>query len=150
MKWHRAFLLLWLGSALVLQAAAARIFKVLPHYLDAAGRHTLSPSLYERDAYQAQLRANPARRSALRFDIHWKAPAGKDFTLRLEARGGRASAEPRQITLETTVRRKGWFGKWNALTLEGQAYQDFGELISWRATLWDGGQLMAEQTSFLW
>ena len=33
--------------------AASKISKVLPHLLDKQGRHTLSPSLLERDAYQA-------------------------------------------------------------------------------------------------
>ena len=56
-------------------AAEGRIVKVLPHYLDAKGRHTLAPSLYERDAYQAHLRKNPDLCKALRFDIHWKTPS---------------------------------------------------------------------------
>ena len=39
--------------------AEAKISKVLPHWLDKKGRHTLSPSLFERDAYQAQLPRQP-------------------------------------------------------------------------------------------
>ena len=46
---------------------------MLPHYLDKEGRHTLSPSLYERDAYQAILRQNPEKRGGMRFDVQWKA-----------------------------------------------------------------------------
>ena len=51
------------------QAAEGKIIKVLPHLLDKKGRHTLSPSLYERDAYQAKLRTHPEDISALRFDV---------------------------------------------------------------------------------
>ena len=39
------------------EAATGRVLKVLPFYLDAQGRDALSPSLFDRDAYQAQLRA---------------------------------------------------------------------------------------------
>ena len=40
-------------------AATGRVLKVLPHLLDTNGLHTLKPSLYERDAYQAYLRKHP-------------------------------------------------------------------------------------------
>ena len=50
-----------LASVEASSARVARITKVLPHLLDDKGRHTLSPSLYERDAYQAELRKNPDR-----------------------------------------------------------------------------------------
>ena len=53
-------------------ADGARVVKVLPHFLDLQGRHTLSPSLFERDAYQALLRKNPGQRSAVRFDVQCK------------------------------------------------------------------------------
>ena len=52
-------------------SAASRISKVLPHLLDKQGLHTLSPSLLERDAYQAQLRSNPDQCSGIRFDVKW-------------------------------------------------------------------------------
>jgi hypothetical protein len=29
-------------------------------------------------------------------------------------------------------------------------YRQFGELIAWRATLWDDDKLLSEQKSFLW
>ena len=69
------FVLVALTCAVTLPAVAAtgRVIKVLPHFLDLKGRHSLSPSLYDRDAYQAQLRQHPEQRSALRFDVHWKA-----------------------------------------------------------------------------
>ena len=63
--------LLVLGLAVTTAQANPKISKVLPHWLDKQGRHTLSPSLFERDAYQAQLRANPDQRSGIRFDVKW-------------------------------------------------------------------------------
>ena len=69
MRWLKLLPLLIFFSGLTpeSEAASAKIIKVLPHLLDRDGRHTLSPSLYERDAYQAILRAHPIQRSALRF-----------------------------------------------------------------------------------
>ena len=52
--------------------ATGRVIKVLPHFLDLQGRAALSPSLYDRDAYQAVLRDHPEKRSGLRFDMQWK------------------------------------------------------------------------------
>src|SRR5687768_7947766 len=67
----------------------ARISKVLPHFLDRDGKHTLWPSLYERDAYQAHLRKTPEERSGLRLDILWKAKkvSSAKLVLRAELRG---------------------------------------------------------------
>src|SRR2546425_9231499 len=91
MRWHKCFLLLlalWCSVASAV-AAPAKVIKVLPHYLDREGRHALSPSLYDRDAYQAVLRRNPEQRSAIRFDIQWRARAASsdNLKLRLELRG---------------------------------------------------------------
>jgi hypothetical protein len=133
-----------------LQAAEGKIFKVLPHFLDKKGRHTLYPSLYERDAYQAFLRRNSEERTAIRFDIDWKAkrPSGQ-LKLRLQARGISGSTV-RDEVLESSVDRTGWFSRWTPLTLTGDAFAKFGDLVAWRATLWDGEHLIAEQKSFLW
>lgn len=141
---------LLLCSSLCLEAGSARILKVLPHYLDEEGRHSLSPSLYERDAYQAFLRANPDKRSALRFDINWKARNAKNapLVLRLELRSGsRDLLHP--LVLEKPV-KPGFFRRWSSLKLDGEDYTTFGQLIAWRATLWEGTELRAEQKSFLW
>jgi hypothetical protein len=137
------------GLAFNADAAAARIIKVLPHLLDHEGRHTLSPSLYERDAYQAVLRKNPAQCSGLRFDVQWKAKSasGTPLKLRLEIRG---NTEARIIVLERPVPPNHWYNRWSSLTLEGESYQKAGEVLAWRATLWDGDKLLAEQKSFLW
>jgi hypothetical protein len=128
----------------------SQVKKVLPHYLDLDGAQSLSPSLYERDAYQAILRRNPEMRSALRFDVHWKGPrrAGP-LLIRVECRGSE-SDPARPVVLESSVAPPRFFGKWTSLTLEGEPYQQFGELIAWRVSLWDGDRLISEQRSFLW
>src|SRR5690349_16168465 len=113
-------LFLWLGSSLCLQAASAKVLKVLPHYLDLDGRESLSPSLYERDAYQFFLRNHPDKRSALRFDINWKATRqGREpITLRLEVRSS-GQDQGRALVLERPVRPHRFFSVWSSLRLEG-------------------------------
>jgi len=44
----------------------------------------------------------------------------------------------------------GRFRSWTALPLAGNDYQRFGRVVAWRATLWNGDQLLSEQKSFLW
>lgn len=131
-------------------AAAAKVIKVLPHYLDSKGRHTLSPSLYERDAYQAYLRNNPGKRSSLRYDVQVKHRQTAEAVLRLELRGGFQGKAVRQLRLERTIGRTGWLGSWIAFTLSTEQYRDLGEITAWRVTLWDGSELLSEQRSFLW
>ncbi len=132
-------------------AATGRVNKVLPLFLDLKGRHTLSPSLYDRDAYQAQLRANPDQRSGLRFDIYWRARAvpGTKVKLRAELRGTAKGEIPSQHKLETEIKASAT-SRWTSLSLEGEDYRKFGEVTAWRVTLWDGEQLIGEQKSFLW
>src|SRR5690348_10649157 len=90
---RRPFLILSLlyltAMALPAPAADGRVIKVLPHFLDLDGKHTLSPSLYGRDAYQYFLRQHPEKRSGVRFDIQWKATgtAAEPMKLRIELRG---------------------------------------------------------------
>lgn len=130
-------------------AAAAKIKKVLTFYLDKQGRQSLSPSLYERDAYQAELRSDAAKRSGLRFDVQWNANTSVPLTLRVEMRGAKGMQNT-TATLEATVRKRGLFSRWTRLALTGEEYQKFGELVAWRATLWQGSILVGEQKSFLW
>jgi hypothetical protein len=131
-------------------AASGKIYKVLPHLIDREGKHALSPSLYERDAYQARLRANPQLRRGLRFDVYWKAKDIKTDALRIrvEMRGGKEK-EPTTFVAETTVKPH-WWRKWSSVTIQGNDYTTFGDLLAWRATLWEGDQILAEQKSFLW
>lgn len=141
--------LLLASTAMLAHAGGGKVLKVLPHFLDRDGRHALSPSLFERDAYQAHLRKNPEEITALRFDVNWSA-GGKPANLRLrvEARGGKAAVQPKVI--ETTV-KPGWSSStWAALTLDKEAYQQLGGVVAWRVTLWDGETMLAEQKSFLW
>lgn len=132
-------------------AATGRVVKVLPHFLDLQGRHSLSPSLYDRDAYQAQLRKYPAQRSGLRFDIQWRARGAKDkLKLRVELRGAAKGDLPRATLIESALEPGRKTSGWAAIKLAGEEYQNFGEVTAWRATLWDGDQLVGEEKSFLW
>ena len=140
--------LLVLAFALAANAQSEKIMKVLPHFLDAKGRASLTPSLFDRDAYQLVLRESPAKRSGLRFDVQWKASYFHALKLRVETRSG-AGREPKTSVLEETV-KPGVLSQWTSLTLAGDDYKKFGDLISWRATLLDGTNVLAEQKSFLW
>ncbi|HLZ55201.1 MAG TPA: hypothetical protein VKS19_12030 [Verrucomicrobiae bacterium] len=128
-----------------------RIVKVLPFFLDLKSHEALSPSLYDRDAYQAYLRRHTEQRSAIRFDVLWKiSNAGEaKLKLRVELRGLGADGMPRQATLEQTVPPH-FLRHWDSLTLGGGDYKNFGELVAWRTTLWADNQLLGEQKSFLW
>jgi len=134
------------------EAAPARVMKVLPHFLDTNGVHTLSPSLYERDAYQAYLREHPNKRSGIRFDVHWRNRTGifGKLQLRVELRGIAEANLPRRRVLEQDVEPSGRFGRWTSLILDGEEYRQFGEVTAWRVSLWEDEELLAEQKSFLW
>jgi hypothetical protein len=146
--------LLLLGSlsmAFADEAAAGRVIKVLPLFLDLKGHDALSPSLYDRDAYQVYLRQHPDQRSAIRFDVLWKASNTGNAELKLwvELRGIGQNGLPRQITLDQVV-KPGYFRRWTSVMIGGENYKNFGELVAWRVTLWAGDQLLGEQKSFLW
>ena len=153
MTWLRWLCLgaLLLGLRVDACAAGPRILKVLPQYLDTEGRHALSPSLYERDAYQAVLRKNPARCSGLRFAVQWKArgAATEGMTVRIEMRTGK-KYDAKPLVKEMPAGHKGFFSRWTYVVIDGEAFQEMGELAAWRATLWQNGQQIAEQRSFLW
>jgi len=145
------FLLGSLAAASAADAVTGHVVKVLPLLLDLKGRDAISPSLFDRDAYQAFLRQPTNLVSALRFDVLWSASHADHavLKLRLEARGTGTNSLPLQTTLEQTVTPH-FFRHWTSLTLEGEDYKKFGAVTSWRATLWSGDQLIAEQKSFLW
>ena len=131
--------------------ATGRLIKVLPFFLDQQGREAKSPSLFDRDAYQAYLREHAKEVSALRYDVQWKAggkPAEK-FKLRLELRAVGEASLPKLKTLETEV-TPGTFSQWTNLTLSGEDYKKLGSVVAWRATLWSGDRQLSEQKSFLW
>lgn len=142
---------LLLAMALSASAATGKVVKVLPHFLDLKGRHTLSPSLYDRDAYQAQLRKNPDQCSGVRFDILWRGRAATSqlATLRVELRGTAKGNLPSETKLETQVVITGT-SYWEKLTLDGAKYKEFGEITAWRVTLLINDEVIGEQKSFLW
>jgi hypothetical protein len=148
------FLTLCLLSAATYSAGAAtgRVIKVLPQLLDLDGKQTLSPSLYERDAYQAYLRDHTNRVSGMRFAIQLKA-IGKTpapLKLKIEMRGSARGDLPTKMTLERDVKTGGLFSHWISVPLTGDDYRKFGSLTAWRVSLWDGDKMLGEQHSFLW
>ena len=145
------FLLGSLAASPAADTATGRVIKVLPLFLDSQGRAALTPSLFDRDAYQAYLRQHTNEISAVRFDILWKAAdvGNGRLKLRLDLRGGGTIGLPSAAMLEqafTAVR----FHRWTSLTLDGVDYKNFGSLVAWRATLWSDDRLLDEQKSFLW
>jgi hypothetical protein len=141
-----------LAAAGPVPAAPDGLIKVLPSFLDAKGRNSVSPNLFERDSYQNYLRKNPKLRSGMRFDIQWKrkGPTFDALKLKVEVRGVAEGDLPKQFVLEQKLAPTGWLGRWTAIPFVGQEYKAFREVTSWRVTLWDGDQLLGEQRSFLW
>lgn len=132
--------------------ASARILKVLPHFLDKQGRHTVNPSLFDRDAYQFDLRHSPELRSGMRIDVLWKGLRGTPsavLNLKVEMRGSKAPAQA-PIVLQQRVFASSDFSQWTRIPVVGEQYEGLGELVSWRVSLWRDDELVAEQTSFLW
>lgn len=144
-------LLLFFAVTVSTEAATGKVVKVLPHLLDLQGRHTLSPSLYDRDAYQAELREHPEKCSGIRFDVLWRGRSTmkETATLRVEMRGTAKGNLPSETKLESPVTITGT-SHWAALTLDGAKYKNFGEVTAWRVTLWAGAEMIGEQKSFLW
>src|SRR5258708_3338673 len=153
---RRSFIWLLLGCLFVAVqpagAATGRIIKVLPHFLDLKGRHALSPSLYERDAYQAWLREHPSECSGLRFDVQWtsRRAGNSPLKLRVEVRGVVRQGRPQQAVIEQPLVFKGWLSQWNSFPLTGKEYLSVGEVTAWHVTLWEQDRLLGEQKSFLW
>jgi hypothetical protein len=143
---------LW-SAALSTEAAEGRLLKVLPQLLDLKGRHTTSPSLYDRDAYQAYLRLNPTNISGIRFAVQWKGGSSDaPLKVRVEMEGIVQAKGPSTTkkVLEREVKPGGWFGRWTYIPLTGEDYAKFGSITAWRVTLWEGDRLLSEQKSFLW
>jgi hypothetical protein len=157
-------ILLMLGSLAAARAADApvgHVVKVLPLFLDLQGHDAISPSLYDRDAYQVFLREHTNQVSAIRFDVLWRVTDGRDamrratetgeskLKLRLELRGVGPDNLPRLTTLEQNVAPH-FLRQWTSFPLAGDAYKKFGAVVAWRATLWADGKMLDEQESFLW
>ncbi|HEX4121158.1 MAG TPA: hypothetical protein VH619_11115 [Verrucomicrobiae bacterium] len=148
-RFVRIFAFLSLTPAL--WAGTGQVVKVLPQFLDKKGRTYLSPSLYERDAYQFVLRKSPARQAGLDLTIQWKAKH-VDWTklkLRAELRG-LTDDTIHTITIEEPAKKPRFFGNWSDLKIDGEAFHSFGKLVAWRVTLWEGDHQLGELKSFLW
>jgi hypothetical protein len=151
------FLIGSLGAAVaadtnsVTNSVTGRVIKTLPFLLDKQGQDSTSPSLFDRDAYQAQLRERPKTVSGIRIDVQWKAVKSPDEKLkvRVEARGVAPDGTPTLKVFETEV-AAGKYSRWTKFTLTGDPYTKFGSLVAWRSTLWNGDALLGEQKSFLW
>lgn len=132
-------------------AATGKVLKVLPQFLDLEGRSAISPSLYDRDAYQAILRKTPAKRSGIKFVVQWRAKKydPEKLKVRVEMRGVLKN-NLQTKTIEAPVKKHGWFNTWSTFELTGEDYKAFGDLIAWRVTLWEGDTMLSSQQSFLW
>lgn len=142
----------WLALAASVPAATGRVVKVLPQFLDLKGRNSLTPSLYERDLYQAHLLRYTNECSGMRFNVEWRArgEAAAPLKIQVELRGVAHGDFPKRLVLEKVVQPGGWFTHWAVFNLVGEEYKDFGQVTAWRATLWEGSRQLGEQKSFLW
>jgi hypothetical protein len=140
-----------IAAAQATDAVSGRLLKVLPFLLDQHGRNATSPSLFDRDAYQAYLREHTNQISAVRFDVLWTATKSPDEKIKIavELRGVGTNSVPRLETLETNV-VPGTYRRWTAIPLAGEDFKNFGSVVAWRVRLWNGGQMLGEQKSFLW
>ena len=132
-------------------AVTGEVVKVLPFYVDKQGRITKSPSLFDRDAYQAYLRAHTNQISGIRYDVLWKAgkAEGEKLTVRLDLRGPLEGPLPKTKTLEAEI-APGTSGEWTKINFNGDEYKSFGSIVAWRTTLWSGTNQVSEYKSFLW
>src|SRR5262245_52269591 len=116
-RWQNITAVIVLAFAISASAASAKVIKVLPQFLDLKGRSSISPSLYDRDAYQEHLRISHTNRTALQFNVQWKARGHEVLTLRVEAKGMKGKV-PSSKVLEQTV-KPGAFSKWTGVTIAG-------------------------------
>ena len=134
------------------EPSEVKIVKTLRHLLDKQGRHTISPSLLDRDAYQAFLRDHPENVTGLRFDVQWRREKRDmgNLKLRVEIRHGSGSTienVTQTVAIETPSRRR---SQWQQIAITGDAYRALHEVIAWRVSIWQEGAELASQESFLW
>ena len=151
MRWFNSLVLVLVFAlgTIAGEAASGRIVKVLPHYMDMEGHHALSPSLYERDAYQAKLRKNPDLCSGLRYDVQWKALGTANPRLRLEIRTDKTPANSPKV-FEQPARSRGLFRRWSSVVVQGKDFKELGNIVAWRVLLLQDDRILSEQKSFLW
>lgn len=132
-------------------AGEGSVVKVLPQLLDEQGRTSLSPSLYERDAYQFHLRKDPKLRSGVRLAVQWKARKVDWSKLKLRAEMRfLLNDNIRTMSMEEPAVKHGLFNHWSEFKVEGTDYAAAGQLVAWRVTLWEGERQIGQLESFLW
>jgi hypothetical protein len=135
-----------------MRAAEGSVVKVLPQLLDLQGRNSVSPSLYDRDAYQAYLRTHRKQVSTLRFYVQWKSrvPKTKNLKIRVEMHGAVLDKEATEAVVEKVLTERHRFSHWSTVDLPETVFQDLGQVTAWRVSLWADDQMLSEQKSFLW
>src|SRR5690606_17207854 len=105
-----------------------------------------SPSLFDRDAYQADLKASPDLIHGLQLNIQWRPERGAGtYILKTELRGTAG-----QLAIDREVSGKGRFSSWEEVKLSEDQHKTLGQLRAWRVSLWQDDRVIGEQTSFLW
>ncbi len=132
-------------------AGSAKIIKVLQQRIDKEGRTSVSPSLYDRDAYQFLLRQKPELCGGTRFQIQWKAEAASQGSLflRIELVTAKSGVD-KPLVFERPVKASSPWSRWSAITLASDEMAAVGEVIAWRVSLIDKETVLARQRSFLW
>jgi hypothetical protein len=144
-------LVMTLFCVLPANAGSVKIFKVLPHYLDKEGRHALSPSLFERDRYQALLKANPEKCSTVRFDVLWRNTLSDidDLNIVIEVRGSKQGENTFAVTEKLTPKKSIW-SKWKKVNIPEETFLKIEGINAWRVIIRDGETNLQEYCSFLW
>jgi hypothetical protein len=132
-------------------AGSTKIIKVLQQRIDMEGRTSVSPSLYDRDAYQFWLRQKPEVCGGTRFQIQWKAEAAsqRSLFLRIELVTAKSGVD-KALVFERPVRAPSHWSRWSSITLASDEMTAVGEIIAWRVSLLDQETVLARQRSFLW
>jgi hypothetical protein len=56
----------------------------------------------------------------------------------------------RTITIDKPLQKHGRFASWTEVRLEGDDFWNFGQLIAWRVSIWEGEHQLGQLQSFLW
>lgn len=144
--------MLWTGTSVGYAEGRIRVTKALVHYLDLNGKHTLSPSPFERDCYQAILRLNREKCSTMCFDIQWRntlTDFGDDLTITVEARAGGVDSEVVSVTQPIRGKKSIW-SHWTRVKLSEEDFERLQTVSAWRILIRDGNDLVEEFRSFMW
>ncbi len=133
------------------QAGSVKIFKVLPHYLDKDGHNTLSPSLFERDRYQALLRLDQTKCLTIRFDVQWRNTLKNfdDLSITVEMRGPKTNSPTISFSEKISSRKSIW-SHWTKIRIPEESFRELEGLEAWRVLIKDGDEVLKEERSFMW